>query len=105
MSQSLAGMDWDEYIQAEDQDSWKQHLSWLVDFPKLSIPRICIPADKDSVSGIRLICLTDVAITAGGAAVYAGRKLKDSTWSCALVASKSKLIKAIVPKMNYTQSC
>ena len=24
MSQSLAGMDWDEYIRAEDQDSWKQ---------------------------------------------------------------------------------
>ena len=105
MSQSLAGMDWDEYIPSEDQDSWKQQLSRLVDLPKLSIPRICIPADKDSVSGIRLICLTDAAITAGGAAVYAGRKLKDSTWSCALVASKSKLIKAIVPKMNYTQSC
>ena len=84
MSQSLAGMDWDEDIWAEDHESWKQQLSQLVDFPKLSIPRICIPADKDSVSGIRLICLTDAAITAGGAAVYAGRKLKDSTWSCAV---------------------
>ena len=41
---------------------------------------------------------SDVAITAGGAAVYAGRKLKDSTWSCALVASKSKLMKATVPR-------
>ena len=79
MSQSLAGIVWDEYIQAEDQGS------------KLSILRICIPADKDSVFGIRLICLTDAVITAGGAAVYAGRKLKDSTWSCTLVASKSKL--------------
>ena len=81
MSQSLAGMNWDEYIRAEDQDSWKQQLSRLVDFPKLLIPRICIPADKDSVSGIRLIYLTDAVITAGGAAVYSGRKLKDSTWS------------------------
>ena len=97
MSQSLAGMDWDECIRAEDQDPWKQQLSRLVDFPKLSISRICIPADKNSVSGIRLICLTDAVITAGGAAVYAGRKLKDSTWSCALVASKSKLMKATVP--------
>ena len=69
-----------------------------MDFLKLSVPRICIPADKDSVSGIRLICVTDAAITAGGAAVYAGRKLKDSTWSCALVASKSKLMKARVPR-------
>ena len=28
MSQSLAGMDWDEDIWAEDQNSWKQQLSW-----------------------------------------------------------------------------
>ena len=69
-----------------------------MDFQKLSFPRICILADKDSVSRIRLICVTDAAITAGGAAVYAGRKLKDSTWNCSLVASKSKLMKAIVPQ-------
>ena len=69
-----------------------------MDFPKLFFPRICIPADKDSLSGIRLICVTDAAVNAGGAAVYAGRKLKDSTWSCALVASKSKLMKATVPR-------
>ena len=50
------------------------------------------------MSGTRLICLTDAAIKAGGAAVYAGRKLKDSTWSCTLVASKSKLMKATVPR-------
>ena len=98
MSQSLAGMEWHKYIRPEDQDSWKQQLYRLVDFPKLSVPRICIPADKDSVSGIRLICVTDAAITAGGAAIYAGRKLKDSTWSCALMALKSKLLKATVPR-------
>ena len=98
MSQSLAGMDWDDHIRQEDQELWKSQLSRLVDFPTLSIPRICIPADKDSISGIRLICVTDAAINAGGAAVYAGRKLNDSTWSCALVASKSKLMKATVPR-------
>ena len=97
LSQSLAGMDQDEYIPVEDQDLWKQQLSKLVDFPKLSVPRICIPADKDSLSGIRLICLTDAATTAEGAAVYAGRKLKDYKRSCSLVASKSKLKKATVP--------
>ena len=79
MSQTLTGMDWDEHIRHEDQDVWKQQLSCLVDFPKLSVPTICIPADQDSLSGIRLICVTDAAINAGGAAVYAGRKLKDST--------------------------
>ena len=98
MFQALTGMDWDECIGHEDQEVWKKQLSCLVDFPKLSIPRICIPADKNSLSGIRLICVTDAAIIAGGAAIYAGRKLKNSTWSCALVASKSKLMKAMVPR-------
>ena len=69
MSQTLPGMEWDEHIRAEDQDLWKHQSSRLVDFPKLSVPRICIPADKDSLSGIRLICVTDKAINAGGAAV------------------------------------
>ena len=27
MSQTLAGMEWDEHIRAEDQDLWKQQLS------------------------------------------------------------------------------
>ena len=98
MSQILAGIDWDEHIRPEDQDLWKHQLSGIVDFPKLSVPRIFIPADKDLLSGIRLICVIDAAINAGGASVYAGRKLKDSTWSCTLVASKSKLMKATVPR-------
>ena len=51
MSQWLAGLHWDDHICQEDQDLWKSQLSRLVDFPKLSIPRICIPADKDSISG------------------------------------------------------
>ena len=98
LSQTLAGMDWDEYIPVknQDQDQWNQQLSKLVDFYKLSIPRVCIPPDKDSSSEIRFICLTDAATTSGGAAVYTRRKLKDSTWSCSLVASKSKLMKATV---------
>ena len=98
MSQSLAGMDWDDNIREEDQEMWKTQLSRLVDFPTLSVPRICIPADKDSISEVRLICVTDTAINVGGAAVYAGRRLTNSTWSCALVASKPKLMKATVPR-------
>ena len=73
-------MDWDDNIREEDQEMWKTQLSRVVDFPTLSVPRVCIPADKDSISGVRLICVTDAAINAGGAAVYAGRKLTNSTF-------------------------
>ena len=45
LSQTLSGMDWDEYIPVESQDQWKQQLSKLFDFHKLSVPRICIPPD------------------------------------------------------------
>ena len=36
LSQSLAGMDWNEYIPAENQDLWKLQFSKFVDFLKLS---------------------------------------------------------------------
>ena len=49
-------------------------------------------------SFIRLICLSDVAEFAGGAVIYAGRKLKTGEWSCSVLASKSKLIDAIIPR-------
>ena len=52
MTQTLAGMEWDEDICPEDQDLWNYQLSRLVDFPKLSAHRICIPSDKYSLSGI-----------------------------------------------------
>ena len=42
LSQSLAGMDWDEYIPVENQDQWKQKMSKFVDFHKLTVPRIYI---------------------------------------------------------------
>ena len=32
LSQTLAGMDWDEYIPVDNQDQWKQQLSKLIDF-------------------------------------------------------------------------
>ena len=35
MSQSLAGMDWDDHICQDDQKMWKSQLSHLVDFPTL----------------------------------------------------------------------
>ena len=44
------------------------------------------------MSGIKLVCVADLAINAGGTAVYASGKLEGFTWSCALVAPISKLL-------------
>ena len=62
------------------------------------MPRCCIPPDNESESKIRLICLADVGEHAGGAVVYAGRKLKTGGWSCSIIASKSKLMDATIPR-------
>ena len=35
----------------ENKDQWKHELTKLVDFHKLFVPRICIPFDKDLISG------------------------------------------------------
>ena len=45
-----------------------------------------------------MICLYDAAEFVGGAVFYAGRKLKSGGWSCAILASKSKLMEATIPR-------
>ena len=42
--------------------------------------------------------MSDAATSAGGAVVYAGRKLQDGSWTCNLLASRSKLMNATIPR-------
>ena len=60
--------------------------------------RCCFLSDEESVSKIRLICLSDADEFAGGGVVYAGRKFKSGSWSCSILASKSKLMDATIPR-------
>ena len=57
-----------------------------------------IPSNEESVSKIRLNCLSDAAEFAGESVIYAGRKLKRGVWSCSILASKSKLMDATIPQ-------
>ena len=70
----------------------------LFDLNGIQIPRCCILLDEESESNIRLICLADAAEFDGGAVVYAGRKLKSGNWFCLILASKSKLMDATIPR-------
>ena len=94
----LLELEWDVQLKSEDQKPWKQRLVEFVRVGELQAKRCPILADKESISGIRLICVSDAGQFAGGAAVYAGRRLIDGSWSCGLIASKSKLLKATVPR-------
>ena len=94
----LTGLAWDEEIAPDLQTKWRVLLANFVELHELSAPRCIIPADNVSVSKIRLLCICDAAEHAGGAAIYAGRKLRDGTWSCAMVSAKSKLMKGTIPR-------
>ena len=97
-SARLNSLPWDQKLSSEEENFWKTRLIQFVRFRDLSAPRCTIPPDSESSSGIRLICMSDAGASAGGAAVYAGRKLHDGTWTCSLLTSRSRLMKATVPR-------
>ena len=91
----MKGLEWDEKISDSEQAKKSQI---FVELNGIQMPRCCIPSDEESTSKIRLICLSDAAEFARGAVVYAGRKLKSGDWTCSILASKSKLMDAIIPR-------
>ena len=95
---SLSGLGWDEEIIDSEQQKWKDLIAGFVDLEKISIPKCSIPSDSESLSKIKLICLSDAAEHAGRAAVYGGRRLIDGTWSCSLITAKSKLLNGTIPR-------
>ena len=94
----LKGLDWGEEISSTEQEKWTDIVAMFVDLNGISMPRCCIPSDEESESKIRLICLADAGEFAGGAVVYAGRKLKSGGWSCSTLVSKSKLMDTTIPR-------
>ena len=97
-SSRLSGLSWDQVVPEAEQSYWKTKLTEFIDYNKLTAHRSPIPADIQSSSDVRLICLSDAGTNAGGAIVYAGRKYKDGTWSCSMIAAKSKLMKFTIPR-------
>ena len=97
-SARLNKLPWDQNLSPEEETFWKSKLLQFVRFRYLSSPRCTIPPNSKSTSGIRLICMSDAAKSAGGAAIYAGRKLHDGSWTCNLLTSRSKLMSATIPR-------
>ena len=93
---SLKRLEW--YKKLSEQAKWLEILMTFVVLNDIKMPRCCIPSDEESISKTRLICLSDAAEFAGGAVIYAGRKLKSRDWSCSILASKSKLMDATIPR-------
>ena len=94
---NLNQYDWDEQLPVETQTEWKQRLSTLTDLTGLKVNRCILPL-KHAHKPIRLICLSDAGATAGGAVVYAGVKMDNSSYSVGMLTAKSKLMDATIPR-------
>ena len=94
----LNGMNWDAKLPEDLQNHWKSKLKEFLDIPLLSVPRCVIPDNAADPMSVRLLCFSDAAVAAGGAAIYASYKVSDSEYSCKLLTSKSKLMDGSIPR-------
>lgn len=96
-AKALNGLDWDEPLSPELQLHWAKRFEQFLDVPGMKVDR-CIVPDNAVNDKIRLICVNDAAASAGGCAIYGGYELSDGSFSCNLLASKSRLMDQSVPR-------
>ena len=89
---------WDDQIPETIQEAWRERIADFFYLNDVKFNKCRIPADAESASGVRLLCLSDAAEHAGGAIVYAGRKLINGDWSCAMFTARSKLMNSTIPR-------
>ena len=94
----LNHLDWDALLSEQEQVHWKDRFLQFVDIPKMTINRCVVPTNVDRSKGVRLVCISDAAAFAGGAAIYIGFHCLDGSISSNLLTSKSKLMNATVPR-------
>ena len=95
---ALNTFNYKEALPAPLQDEWRERLSLLQQLPSLTIPRGIFPESAPPNAPIRLLCLSDAGEQAGGVAIYAGVELQPGRYTCSLLTSRSKLMKATIPR-------
>ena len=97
-AQALNGLDWDVALEPEVQNHWKERFQQFTEIPKMTATRCIIPEDAVDPSKLRLICVSDAAVSAGGAAIYGSYLKADGTYSCTLLTAKSRRMKDSIPR-------
>ena len=93
----LNGLDWNKPLPNETQEYWKEVFLKFTEFQCMAVPRCTIPPEVMSASKIRLLCISDAAVHAGGSAIYATYRKDDGSYSCRLLKSKSRILDGTVP--------
>ena len=82
----LKGLEWDKKIPEIEHTRLYEILRTFLKLNNIWMTKCCIPLSEESLFKIRLIGLLDKAEFAGGAVIYAGRKLKSGGWSFSVLA-------------------
>ena len=90
--------DWDEEVTGENREEWIKVFSQFIHLKDLVVNRYVFPKEIESIQGLRLIVISDAAVSACGVAVYAGVPLPDGTYSCTLITAKSRLVSDTIPR-------
>ena len=94
----LNGMDWKAPLDDSLQAEWKDKLLQFTELDQMSVPRCVIPTGLTTTSKVRLLCISDAAVHAGGAAIYVCFPTPDDQYTCSLLCSKSRLLDGTVPR-------
>ena len=95
---SVNRMPWDAILPPEMVEYWTTRLKEFVQIPFMHVSRCVVPEGAVDPTQVRLIGVADAATSAGGAAIYAGYAMHDGSYSCQLIASKSKLMTGTIPR-------
>ena len=82
---------WDDPLPPDLLDLWSSNLEDMQNLRRLRFKRSYLHPDAVD-NQVELLCLTDASATIAVASVYARSKLPDGSFSCQLVAAKSKLV-------------
>ena len=91
-------LDWDDAVPQELLDKWVENIHRIQDLQGVHFCRTIIPEDAANLD-VELLVAADASQNIGIAAVYARVLRKDGTYSCQLVAARSKLLAGLtIPK-------
>ena len=98
MFSSLNGFSWGDPLPQHVVAPWKAIFAHYPSLPSVAVSRSVVPEGLAPDHPCRVICVTDAAESAIGAAVYIGFQRPDGSYTCRLLTAKSRLLSGTIPR-------
>lgn len=96
--QPLKNLGFEEEIPVALRGRWLENMKMLNNARNITVRRTIIPENCVNPDEIEILTCSDAAATMCGAATYARLKLTDGSYSCQLLAAKSKSCSSTIPR-------